>query len=268
MTWGFERGRIYNRRRDIHDRFGGQRQGGIITPSGNDRPVIVITGDEGLQHGYADRFAADGTFEYFGEGQRGDMVLARRNAVVAEHVQRGRDLLLFRTMPTGLRFEGPMICTGYHWEDAPDHDGRIRRALVFELHSLEAIEEATEEVPPPAQGDLAALRRRAFAAANHRPNRRETTVAVVERSRAVRDYVSARALGHCEGCGAEAPFVRPNGAGYLEPHHIRKLGDGGPDDPRYVIALCPTCHRRVHFGRDGRDYNDRLLARMRDIERV
>lgn len=33
MTRGFEVGRVYNRRRDIHERFGGQQQGGIITPA-------------------------------------------------------------------------------------------------------------------------------------------------------------------------------------------------------------------------------------------
>jgi hypothetical protein len=70
MSWGFEVGRIYNRRNDIHARFGGQQQGGIITP--RDHPlVIIITGEEGLQHGYADRLRPDGVFEYFGEGQVG-----------------------------------------------------------------------------------------------------------------------------------------------------------------------------------------------------
>jgi hypothetical protein len=32
MSWGFEEGKVYNRRTDIHARFGGQQQGGIITP--------------------------------------------------------------------------------------------------------------------------------------------------------------------------------------------------------------------------------------------
>jgi hypothetical protein len=45
MSWGFEIGRVYNRRNDIHARFSGQQQGGIITPK--DHPVvIVITGEE------------------------------------------------------------------------------------------------------------------------------------------------------------------------------------------------------------------------------
>ena len=54
VSWGFERGRVYTRRADIHARFGGQQQGGIITPAQH-ALVIIITGEEGLAHGYADR---------------------------------------------------------------------------------------------------------------------------------------------------------------------------------------------------------------------
>jgi len=55
---GFEIGRVYNRRLDIHARFGGQQQGGIITPAQHPL-VIIITGEEGLEHGYADRYRAE-----------------------------------------------------------------------------------------------------------------------------------------------------------------------------------------------------------------
>jgi 5-methylcytosine-specific restriction protein A len=66
MTWGFEIGRVYNRRRDIHTRFGGQQQGGIITPAQHPL-VIIITGDEGLEHGYTDRYRADGVLNTSGK---------------------------------------------------------------------------------------------------------------------------------------------------------------------------------------------------------
>ena len=38
--WGFVVGRTYNRRRDIHTKFEGQRQGGISTPAKH--PVIFL----------------------------------------------------------------------------------------------------------------------------------------------------------------------------------------------------------------------------------
>ena len=119
MSWGFEIGRVYNRRADIHARFGGQQQGGIITPAQHSL-VIIITGEEGLEHGYADRYRSDGVFEYFGEGQVGPMRLRAGNRAIAEHSAQGKGLLLFRKTPDGLRFEGEMVCEGYHTETAAD----------------------------------------------------------------------------------------------------------------------------------------------------
>src|SRR5215813_11181757 len=108
MAWGFEIGRVYNRRLDIHARFGGQQQGGIITPAQHPL-VIIITGEEGLEHGYADRYRADGVFEYFGEGQVGDMRLRAGNRAISEHSALGKGLLLFRRTSEGLRFEGEIL---------------------------------------------------------------------------------------------------------------------------------------------------------------
>ena len=126
MSWGFEAGRVYHRRNDIHARFGGQQQGGIITPK--DHPlVIIVTGEEGLEHGYADRLRPDGVFEYFGEGQVGDMQLTGGNKAVAEHSASGESLLLFRKAATGLRFEGEMVCETFHYEPSPDREGNNRR---------------------------------------------------------------------------------------------------------------------------------------------
>jgi hypothetical protein len=46
----------------------------------------------------------------------------------------------------------------------------------------------------------------------------------------------------------------------LEPHHTRRLSDGGPDDPRHVVAICPKCHRRVHHGKDGEQLGAGMMA--------
>ena len=152
MSWGFEIGRVYNRRNDIHARFGGQQQGEIITPK--DHPlVIIITGEEGLQHGYADRLRPDGVFEYFGEGQVGDMQLIVGNTAVADHSASGESLLLFRKTVTGLRFEGEVICGTIHYERSPDRQDNDRNAIVFELRPFEAISEIVDEqgAPPMAR---------------------------------------------------------------------------------------------------------------------
>src|SRR5437763_14203331 len=148
MPYGFEPGRIYNRRSDIHARFGGQQQGGIIAPAQHSL-VMIITGEEGLEHGYADRYRADGVFEYFGEGQVGDMRLRAGNRAIAEHSAQGKGLLLFRKTSDGLRFESEMVCEGYHLEPAPDRTGAKRDAIVFELRALEAVVEKVEAESAP-----------------------------------------------------------------------------------------------------------------------
>lgn len=266
MTWGFERGRVFNRTRDIHERFGGQRQGGIITPSAFPL-VIAITGEAGGQHGYSDRLREDGVFEYFGEGQRGDMQLVRGNRAIALHSVEGKSLLLFRKIARNgsLRFEGEWVCETVTERMSGDGAGEMRKAIVFELRSLDAIAEAEPAAAPPAQS-LADLRNAAVEAATIGQTAGSTTRTAYMRSAAVRSYVLARAGGHCEGCSQTAPFLRPDGTPYLEPHHLRRVSDGGPDDIRFVIALCPNCHRRVHFAADGAAYNSELMARMKSIE--
>jgi 5-methylcytosine-specific restriction protein A len=157
---------------------------------------------------------------------------------------------------------------GHHVERAPDRKGTDRNAIVFELRPLEAISEIVEaEGPPPSGATLQDLRQRALTAAAD-PSQPSTQGVrnVYQRSRDVRNYVLARANGNCEGCALPAPFSRSDGNPYLEPHHLRRLSDGGPDHPAHVIALCPNCHRRVHFGADGHTYNATLIAAMFTIE--
>ncbi|WP_428031541.1 HNH endonuclease [Ancylobacter sp.] len=265
--WPFERGRTYNRRADIHGRYGGQQQGGIITPSLH-QLVIAITGEEGEQHGYSDRLRADGVFEYFGEGQIGDMQMVRGNRQIGGHAAAGKSLLLFRKDRSGrLRFEGEWVCENVLERDAPDRNRAMRRAFVFELRPLEAVKvEVDKDKRLQVEEHIDVLRSQAMAAAKMAAPSDTVFRTVYERSIAVRRYVLARAKGLCEGCAACAPFNRPDGTPYLEPHHIRRVSDGGPDDPRHVIALCPNCHRRVHAADDGEAYNYELASKLRSIE--
>ncbi|MGL6002403.1 MAG: HNH endonuclease, partial [Plesiomonas sp.] len=55
--------------------------------------------------------------------------------------------------------------------------------------------------------------------------------------------------GCCQKCKNEAPFNRKSdGTPYLEVHHKIFLSDGGEDTVENSIALCPNCHRELHFG--------------------
>jgi 5-methylcytosine-specific restriction enzyme A len=176
--------------------------------------------------------------------------------------------LLFEVQKAGgLQFRGPFNCAGYSYEEAPDRERNERRAIVFHLMPLaDAAEQAIQ--PETAKLSIAELRRRAYVAAG--PAREIPGAAAASsyyaRSRVVHAYVLSRAAGKCEGCGSPAPFTSTSGAPYLEPHHIRRLTDQGPDDPRHMAALCPNCHREVHYGENGKTLNQRLQREIKAKE--
>lgn len=61
--------------------------------------------------------------------------------------------------------------------------------------------------------------------------------------------VLCRAAGYCERCRAKAPFLRASdGTPYLEVHHAIQLAHGGEDTVENAVALCPNCHRELHYG--------------------
>lgn len=264
--------KLYHRRRDIHSRFAGQEQGGMITPAEHNL-IFLVTGSSGRQHGYEDRWSDDGeTFFYYGEGQHGDMKFTKANLALRDHAANGEDIHLFEEVPTKsgyLRYRGQMVCTGYEFVAAPDTDQKMRKAILFELTPIEGLDsweadEASEETLD--RGALADLRAKALAdsAVCRTPVERRALWRM--RSRAVRLYVLGRAAGRCEACGANAPFLTDKKEPYLEPHHIRRLTDGGPDHPSWVAGLCPNCHRRAHYAVDAAEFNLKLTQIVTELE--
>jgi hypothetical protein len=91
-----------------------------------------------------------------------------------------------------------------------------------------------------------------------KPEAIEGTNVVFYRDPAVRAWVLQRAKGLCELCETQAPFVTDDEIPYLESHHIIMLSEGGPDTPSNTAAVCPNCHRNLHYGIDRQDLRDRL----------
>lgn len=80
-----------------------------------------------------------------------------------------------------------------------------------------------------------------------------------KRTRQINDFVRdpyivaaalARANDECEMPNCKSPlFQREDNRSYLEVHHIMPLGEGGDDTLINAAALCPSCHRELHFGK-------------------
>lgn len=269
----FVQGKLY-RRSDLHKLYGGQRQGGISTPSKHNF-IFLFTSESGEALGYSHRWSEDGIFYYAGEGQQGDMKFERRNLAVWEHAKDGKDLHLFRHERKGfVRYVGQMVCSGYHTRRLPGREGKSRQAIIFELTPLGEFESAHRmELPGLGRKEILAgqsleeLRKRALSDAAKARTSAERKAATRVRSEAIRWYILKRSEGKCESCGEPAPFKKPDGTPYLECHHIRRLSDGGPDDPTWVAALCANCHRRAHESEDARQYNRRLTDIVHRIER-
>jgi len=117
----FTPGQIY-RRRDLHAKVGGQRQGGISTPA-NAPFIFLITGDSGKQHGYSDDWTDDGIFLYTGEGQRGDMRFVAGNRAIRDHIKDGKTLQVFEQQKKDkrfLRYLGEMEYAQHTYREALD----------------------------------------------------------------------------------------------------------------------------------------------------
>jgi 5-methylcytosine-specific restriction protein A len=84
------------------------------------------------------------------------------------------------------------------------------------------------------------------------------------RSPAVVAYVLHRANGLCELCG-RVSFSTDSGAVFLEVHHVVQLCQGGPDTPCNAVALCPTCHRELHYGVRREQLSSSLYERIPEL---
>jgi 5-methylcytosine-specific restriction protein A len=245
----------------------------MATP--RDHPLIFLfTGSSGSQFGYHDRFREeDGIYLYTGEGQAGNMTFTRSNRALLEHRANNRRVFLFEVTRKGwATCVGEVELVDHHIEYRPDRDGKTREAIVFHLdvippgaHDISPDQLEKLERIPTFSLSLAELRDRALSRSPRSSTPPERKTAVANRSLAVKLYALKRATGFCLGCNKPAPFHTKRGP-FLEVHHVYRLADGGPDHPAAVIAICPNCHREVHFGLKGENLNLRLIGVLEELE--
>jgi predicted HNH restriction endonuclease len=106
----------------------------------------------------------------------------------------------------------------------------------FEMLMFEARDKA--DAPPPVGDDA--------------PISKATTVTQYARDPKVKACVLNNANGTCERCDQPAPFQGPDGRPFLEVHHVHTLADGGADTVHNSVAICPNCHRALHYAADAK----------------
>ena len=124
-------------RRELHERYGGRRQGGI-SPSRVADIVILVTSPTGAQYGYIyDGRSEDGFFHFTGEGQIGDQQMVQGNRKVRDHENEDdRELHLFEAHGRELVYIGEFRYHDHYAADAKDVNGRDRAVIVFRLEQL------------------------------------------------------------------------------------------------------------------------------------
>jgi 5-methylcytosine-specific restriction protein A len=258
----FEVGQRYNRW-DLHDVYGGQRYYGISTPA-DYSAVYLFTGDSGEEYGYDDEFLPDGRFLYTGEGQEGDMEWNGGNDAIREHKQNNEELHVFEDTDEAwvVTYIGQFEYADHRIDTLPDETGTPRDAFRFELEPVGGEEIQTEN---PDQMDLDELYERAKQSSptdqtgSSSGSSSSSSSRSYSRSEVVKRYALREADGVCQECNEDAPFTGIDGEPFLEVHHLYRRSDGGADDPDNVVALCPNCHRRVHHGKDGDQFNQKLI---------
>lgn len=103
---------------------------------------------------------------------------------------------------------------------------------------------------------------------NPAPTRMSTsTQTLFLRDPAVIAWVRAQANGYCELCSGTAPFQTPDDRPYLEVHHVKTLAIGGPDTVENTVALCPNCHRAMHYSKSREKLVDDIYRRVPRLSR-
>lgn len=276
------------RRQELLDFVGSrQAQSGVIW--GPMQPGCVICtsgGRHGKKVGYFDEQLSDGSWQYFGQGGKGDQNLS--NAANSKLASGDRSILLFTSRePTTkeivaqsgygklFTFQGDFIVANAEVvlpEAGPRKGDQLLRFYLVRAEGGAFQEELRATVADVPQVSMSALREQ-LSAENYGPATvRLGLVEYRRRSVAVHRYARLRASGFCELCLEHAPFNTRDGIPYLEVHHIHRLADDGPDAPQNVAAICPNCHRAVHYAHNRLGLNavlaEKIALKERDLSKV
>ncbi|EKA2131421.1 HNH endonuclease [Citrobacter youngae] len=83
----------------------------------------------------------------------------------------------------------------------------------------------------------------------------------------VKAWILQQSKGVCEYCGEKAPFYLNDGSPYLETHHVIPLSSAGADTTSNCVALCPNCHRALHYSQNAKELIEILYINIDRLQK-
>lgn len=125
-------------RKEIHDRFGGVREGGISPVLEKSKNIMIFSHPRAnAEHGYEpDVWLDDDTFLYCGEGPSGDQQMVRYNKSVLQHSEKGKILRVFDGTRGEVIYKGAFELDSenpWFYKDSIGFDGNPRKVIMFRM---------------------------------------------------------------------------------------------------------------------------------------
>lgn len=200
------------------------------------------------------------------EASAGDLIEIFRSMMTGKVFQRTLSIEGTRQFLQRIEQEKPSHLVGavesnvmhldYYERLSKGHPQPSKRKLINEWverlskpRDLNELEAAFRKSVDSALADSPDVRRGRLQKAAKLPEKIEVVTETYVRNPDVVAEVLHRAGGQCGRCKRPAPFFREkDGSPYLEVHHVHWLTHGGEDTVENAIAVCPNCHRELHFG--------------------
>ncbi len=109
------------------------------------------------------------------------------------------------------------------------------------------------------QIDIKTLKNKAIQV-NPKPQQIQQSILTYPRNNTLKNYVKRRSNYSCEmpNCNYQG-FKKESGEPYIEVHHVIPLSEGGEDSINNTVALCPNCHRALHYANNREELRGILL---------
>lgn len=270
-----------------------QQQSGIIWGPIEPNCVIITSGGRhGKKVGYGDDQNPDGSWNYIGQGSKGDQSSTiKSNAMLSSGT---KEILLFSTREPGAgevrtrgsykklyKFEGIFKVATWDFYKAmagPRTGDKLIQFHLVRAHSVydfqpdehikgSKVDATHSSSSGQERQSIMSLREKLSKGSEVLPIGKISVREYKRRSKLIHNYALLRANGICENCLAPAPFTTQENFPFLEVHHIHTLSDDGPDTAINVAALCPNCHREAHFGLNRITIKDTLILRIASKEK-